>query len=67
MRIIDFKIKKFDQNLDRLLLQRRKKINSSSVSVTKIIKDVKKMETKLYWSMKKNLIKIAKSKQHLNR
>ena len=42
MRIIDFKIKKFDQNLDRLLLQRRKKINSSSVSVTKIIKDVKK-------------------------
>ena len=42
MKIIDFKIKKFDQNLDRLLSQRRKKINSSSVSVTKIIKDVKK-------------------------
>ena len=34
--------KKFDKNLDNLLLQRKKKIQSNSVSVTSIIKDVKK-------------------------
>ena len=34
--------KKFDKNLDNLLLERKKKIQSNSVSVTSIIKDVKK-------------------------
>jgi len=42
MRILDNKSKNFDKNLDSLLLQRKKKIQSGSVSVTSIINDVKK-------------------------
>ncbi len=42
IKILDSKIKNFDTNLDKLLSKRRAKIQLSSVSVTKIIKDVKK-------------------------
>jgi histidinol dehydrogenase len=48
MKILNNNNKNFDKNLDSLLLQRKKKIQSNSVSVSNIIKDVKKMETKLY-------------------
>ena len=42
MKILNCKIKNFDKLLENLLLQRKKKIQSDSVSVTNIIKDVKK-------------------------
>ena len=42
MKILNSNNKNFDKNLDSLLLQRKKKIQSNSVSVTSIIKDVKK-------------------------
>ncbi len=42
MKILNSKSKKFDKSLDNFLLQRKKKIQSGSVSVTNIIKDVKK-------------------------
>ena len=34
--------KNFDKNLDNLLLQRKKKVQSNSVSVSSIINDVRK-------------------------
>ena len=42
MKILNYKNKNFDKNLDSLLLQRKSKIQFNSVSVTSIIKDVKK-------------------------
>ena len=42
MKSLNFKSKNFDKSLENLLNQRRKKLQSSSVSVTNIIKDVKK-------------------------
>jgi len=42
MKILNSKTKNFDRILDKLLLQRKNKIQSGSVSVTNIIKDVKK-------------------------
>ena len=42
MKILNSKSKNFDKSLKYLLLQRKKKIQSDSVSVTNIIKDVKK-------------------------
>ena len=42
MKILNSKSKNFDKLLENLLLQRKKKIQSDSVSVTNIIKDVKK-------------------------
>ena len=42
MKLLQSKDKKFDKNLNQLLLNRKKKIESSSVSVTSIIKDIKK-------------------------
>ncbi len=40
--ILDSKIKNFDTTLDKLLSKRKAKVQLSSVSVTKIIKDVKR-------------------------
>jgi len=40
--ILDSKIKNFDTSLDKLLFKRKSKVQFNSVSVTKIIKDVKK-------------------------
>ena len=42
MKILNSKSRNFDKLLENLLLQRKKKIQSDSVSVTNIIKDVKK-------------------------
>ena len=42
MKILNSKSKNFNKLLENLLLQRKKKIESNSVSVTNIIKDVKK-------------------------
>ena len=42
MKILNSKSKNFDKTLDNLLLQRKKKIQSDSVSVKNIIRDVKK-------------------------
>jgi len=46
MKILDSKSKNFDHILDSLLQQRKKKIQSNSVSVTSIIEDVKKNDDK---------------------
>ena len=42
MKILNSNSKNFDKNLDSFLLQRKKKVQSNSVSVTNIIKDVRK-------------------------
>ena len=42
MKTLDNNKNNFDNLLNKLLLQRKKKIQSSFISVTKIIKDVKK-------------------------
>ena len=42
MKILNNNSKNFDKNLDSLLLQRKKKVQSNSVSVSSIIKDVRK-------------------------
>ena len=42
MKILNSNSKNFDKTLDSLLLQRKKKVQSNSVSVTSIINDVKK-------------------------
>ena len=67
MKIINSKIRNFDKILDNLLLQRKKKIQSNSVSVASIIKDVKKNGDKaiLKYEKKfnKNNIITPKSKQ----
>ena len=47
MKILNSSNKNFNKTLDRLLLQRKKKIQFNSISVSSIIKDVKKMVTKL--------------------
>ncbi|WP_440697951.1 histidinol dehydrogenase [Candidatus Pelagibacter sp. HIMB1709] len=42
MKVLDSKTKNFDKLLDTLLIQRKNKVQSNSVSVTNIIKDVRK-------------------------
>ena len=42
MKILNSSNKNFNKTLDRLLLQRKKKIQFNSISVSSIIKDVKK-------------------------
>ena len=42
MKILSSKNKNFDKHLSKLLLQRKEKIQSNVISVTNIIKDVKK-------------------------
>ncbi len=46
IKVLDYKIKNFDVALDRLLAKRKKKIKLKAVSVTKIIKDIKKNKDK---------------------
>ena len=59
---ISSKNKNFDKILDNLLLQRRNKVKSESVSVTKIIKDIRKNGDKalLKYEKKYNKNKIIK-------
>ena len=67
MKILNSKSKNFDKLLNNLLLQRKKKIQSDSVSVTNIIKDVKKNGDKALLKYEKrfnqNNIIIPSSKQ----
>ncbi len=67
MKILNSKSKNFDKLLENLLLQRKKKIESNSVSVTNIIKDVKKNGDKALIKYEKrfnqNNIIIPSSKQ----
>ena len=58
MKILNSSNKNFDKTLDRLLLQRKKKIQFNSISVSSIIKDVKKNGDKALIKYEKNLIKI---------
>jgi len=67
MKILNSKSKNFDKLLENLLLQRKKKIQLNSVSVTNIIKDVKKNGDKALLKYEKrfnqNKIIIPSSKQ----
>ncbi len=67
MKILNSKSKNFDKLLENLLLQRKKKIQSDSVSVINIIKDVKKNGDKALIKYEKrfnkNNIIIPSSKQ----
>ncbi len=67
MKILNSKSKNFDKLLENLLLQRKKKIQLNSVSVTNIIKDVKKKGDKALLKYEKrfnqNNIIIPSSKQ----
>ena len=67
MKILNSKSKNFDKLLENLLLQRKKKVQSDSVSVTNIIKDVKKNGDKALLKYEKrfnqNKIIIPSSKQ----
>ena len=67
MKILNSKSKNFDKLLENLLLQRKKKIQSNSVSVSNIIKDVKKNGDKALLKYEKrfnqNNIIIPSSKQ----
>ena len=67
MKILNSKSKNFDKLLENLLSQRKKKIESDSVSVTNIIKDVKKNGDKALLKYEKrfnqNNIIIPSSKQ----
>ena len=77
MQILNNKDKNFDKTLDRLLLLRKSKVQSSSVSVSSIIKDVKKNGDKALLKYEKkfnqnNIIvptskQISKSISSLNR
>ena len=42
MKVLNSNSKNFEKSLDNLLLKRRKKVQSNSVSVSRIIKDVRK-------------------------
>ena len=70
LKILDIKNRNFDRELDRLLTNRKKKIFSSSLSVSTIIKDVKKNGDKalLKYEKKfnKNSIIVPKKKKFLN-
>jgi len=67
MKILNFNSKNFDKTLDSLLLKRKKKVQSNSVSVTSIIKDVKKNGDKALLKYEKrfnqNKIIVPTSKQ----
>ena len=57
MKILNSTNNNFNSSLNKLLLQRKKKVQSSSISVTKIVKDVKKNGDKALLKYEKNLIK----------
>ena len=67
IKILDSKIKNFDAILDKLLSKRKNKVQLNSVSVTKIIKDIKKNGDKAVLKYEKrfnkNNIIIPRSKQ----
>ena len=59
IKILDSKIKNFDAILDKLLSKRKNKVQLNSVSVAKIIKDIKKNGDKAVLKYEKRLIKIT--------
>ena len=70
IKILNSKSKKFNRTLDKLLSLRKNKIKLSSVSVTKIIKDVKKNGDKALLKYEKrfnqnNIISPSSSKSSL--
>ena len=70
IKILNSNNKSFDYQLDKLLSNRKNKIQSSSISVTRIIKDVKKNGDKalLRYEKKfnKNSIIVPSKKKYLN-
>ena len=66
MKILNSNNKNFEKDLDKLLIQRKKKVQSNSVSVSNIIKDVKKNGDKALLKYEKkfnqNYITIPSSK-----
>ena len=70
MKILNSNSKNFDKNLDSLLLQRKKKVQSNSVSVSSIIKDVRKNGDKALVKYEKrfnkNIIIVPSQKQIAN-
>ena len=48
VKILNSNTRNFDWELDKFLTNRKNQVKSNSVSVTRIINDVKKMEIKLY-------------------
>src|SRR6056300_740779 len=70
MKILNSNSKNFDKNLDSLLLQRKKKVQSNSVSVSSIIKDVRKYGDKALVKYEKrfnkNTIIVPSQKQIAN-
>ena len=77
MKILNSTAKNFDKSLDSILLERKKKLKLSSVSVSNIIKDVKKNGDKALLKYEKKFNKnkiiiptnkqISKSIQSLNK
>ena len=66
MKILNSNSKSFDKNLDKLLFQRKKKIQSSSISISNIIRDIKKNGDKALLKYEKrfnknNIIKPSKT------
>ena len=55
MKVLNSNSKSFDKNLNSLLIQRKKKLQSNSVSVTNIIKDVKKNGDKAVFEIWKKI------------
>ena len=55
MKLLSSSSERFDQNLDKLLLRRKKRIRSSEVSVLKIINDVKKNKDKAILKYEKKI------------
>ena len=70
IKILDSKIKNFDVALDKLLSKRKSKVQVSSVSVTNIIKDVKKNGDKAVLKYEKRFNKnriIIPSSKYINK
>ena len=59
MKVLDSNKKNFDKTIDSLLSKRKKKIQSSSVSVKKIVEDVKKNGDKAVLKYEKRFSKIS--------
>tara|TARA_B100001175_G_scaffold283306_1_gene262994 strand:- start:341 stop:556 length:216 start_codon:yes stop_codon:yes gene_type:complete len=70
MKILNSNSKNFDKILDSLLSQRKRKVQSNSVSVTSIIKEVKKNGDKALLKYEKkfnqNTIIVPSSSKSLN-
>ena len=67
MKEINSNNKKFDRVLESLLLKRRNKVKSSSVSVSKIINDIKKNGDKALLKYEKKFTIIGLLNQALNK